>query len=443
MIKNAKIWTGDNFTEAYILVEDGKIAGFSKKPFKDPDQVIDAYSQPVIPGGIDIHAHVYDPEYTKNEDWESGSLAAAYGGITTVFDMPLRVFVDNKSIAKKKIDEASKHSYINYGVHAGFMNASNKDKIPELADLGIKGYKIFTCRSFKAEEEALPEIMQLVKDVNGVVIAHSEDDGLLEFGYKRYCERHDPIAYHLSRTPSAEAAAIIKLGYYALETLANLHIAHLSSGEGVIAIRYVRNLGVALTVETCPHYLYFTREDAEKHGTYLKLAPTLKTSMDREALWRALAEGEIDAYASDNAPAPREEKEKDIWDAWGGIPNLEIMGPFLFTYGVLKRIISFDKFLDVFSRNPARIMGIYPEKGELAIGSDADLVVIETRKPRLITATTHHHKVDWTPWEGLELYGAPIHVLVNGYPIILDGEIIGKPGRGKYVRKKIRRILPF
>ena len=218
--------------------------------------------------------------------------------------------------------------------------------------------------------------------------------------------------------------------------MSNLHIAHLSSGEGVKAIRYVRNLGLDVTVETCPHYLYFTREDAEKYGTYLKLAPTLKSSMDREALWRALANGEIDAYASDNAPAPREEKEKDIWEAWGGIPNLEIMGPFLFTYGVLKRITSFDRFLDVFSRNPARIMGIYPEKGELAIGSDADLVIIDTRKPRLISATTHHHKVDWTPWEGLELYGAPIHVLVNGYPIILDGEIVGKPGKGKFVKKK-------
>ncbi|ADI31813.1 dihydroorotase [Staphylothermus hellenicus] len=439
-IRDAKVWVGDGFTEAFILVEDGKITSISKKQVRDVDELLDAYGQPIIPGGIDIHAHVYDPEYTMNEDWESGSLAAAYGDITSIYDMPLRVYVDNKDIVEKKIDEAKKHSYINYGIHAGFMNASNKDKIPELADMGIKGYKIFTARPFKAEETSLGDIFELVRDVNGVVIAHAEDDGLIEYGYKRYKERDDIVAYHMHRSSYCEAAAIMRLGYYALETEAPLHIAHVSSSEGIEAIEFLRRKGARITAETCPHFLYFTREDSKKYGAYLKLAPTLKTGHDREALWKALAEGKIEAYVSDNAPAPRELKETNVWNAWGGIPNLEIMGPFLFTYGVLKRIISFDKFVDVFSRNPAKIMGIYPEKGELAVGSDADLVVLETRRAKVISASDHHHKVDWTPWEGMELFGAPIHVIVNGEIIIEEGQLVGKPGKGKYLSKKTRKI---
>ncbi len=441
LIRNTRIWVGDGFTEANILIENGKIAAFSKHTFKDVDVVLDAYGQPVIPGGIDIHAHVYDPEYEQNEDWESGSLAAAFGGITSIYDMPLRVFVDNKKILKKKIEEAKKKSYINYGVHAGFMNENNFRAIPELAEEGVKGYKVFTCRPFKAEDYALVEILELVRDVNGVVLAHSEDDALVQYGEEKYREADDIVSYHMSRSPEAEAAAILKLGYYAKETMGPLHICHLSSGEGVEAIKYLRSRGIKVTVETCPHYLYFTRKDAEEHGTYLKLAPTLKTAEDREAIWKALADGTIDAYASDNAPAPREDKEKPVWSAWGGIPNLEIMGPFLYTFGVREGRISFGRFIEVFSTNPAKIMGIYPEKGTLSIGADADLVVIETRKPRVISAKYHHHKVDWTPWEGLELYGAPIHVLVNGEIIISDGELVGEPGHGKYLKKTKRKLI--
>ncbi len=436
LIRNVLIWVDGFFSEANILVEDGKIKAVSKKLFGDVDEIIDGYGLPVIPGGIDIHAHVYDPEFLDNEDWKSGSLAAAFGGLTSIYDMPLRVYVDNKNVLEEKIKAAQKDSYINYGVHAGFMNEKNYNKIPELAEKGVKGYKVFTCRPFKASEEGLVKVFEMVRDVNGVVLAHSEDDGLISYGEDEYREFNDIVSYHKSRSPSAEAAAVLKLGYYAKEIQTPLHICHLSSAEGVEAIKYLRSRNIEVTVETCPHFLYFTREDAKKYGTYLKLAPTLKTSYDREMLWKALADGTIDAYASDNAPAPRSLKEKDVWEAWGGIPNLEIMGPFLYTYGVREGRISFQRFIEVFSTNPARIMGIYPFKGTLMVGADADLVVIDTRKPRKITPYTHHHKVDWTPWDGMEFYGSPIHLFVNGYQVIRDGEVVGEPGHGVYLRKK-------
>ncbi len=440
MLRNALLRVDGFFTQANILIEDGKIKAISKKIFPGVDEVVDAYGLPVIPGGIDIHAHVYDPEYTQNEDWKSGSLAAAFGGITSVYDMPLRVFVDNKEILEEKIKAAEKNSYINYGVHAGFMNEENYKKIPELAEMGVRGYKVFTCRPFKSSEIGLIRVFEMVRDVNGVVLAHSEDDGLIEYGEEVFREYNDVVSYHKSRSPEAEAAAILKLGYYAKEIGNHLHVCHLSSMEGVEAIKYLRSRGVSVTVETCPHYLYFTREDAKEYGTYLKLAPTLKTSRDRDALWRAIADGTIDAYTSDNAPAPRSLKEKDVWEAWGGIPNLEIMGPFLYTYGVREGRISFERFVEVFSTNPAKIMGVYPYKGSLMVGADADIVVIDTRKTRTITTYTQHHKVDWTPWEGMELYGAPVHLFVNGYQVIKDGNVVGEPGHGVYLKKQnVRR----
>ncbi len=438
LIRDALIWVGDGFSEVNIYVEDGVIKSISKKKVK-ADTVLNAYHQPVIPGGIDIHAHIYDPAYLDNEDWRTGSLAAAYGGLTTVYDMPLRTFVDNREIVRKKVEAGRRDSYINFGIIAGFMNKDNMDRVGELAEEGVRGYKVFTVSPYKPSDRDYSFIFERISSVNGVAIIHAEDDTLVAYGEYRFREYSDPETYHEHRTPYAEASAIIRMGYIGLEVGTHLHIAHLSSGEGVEAVKYIKNKTRRISVETCPHYLYFTREDVGRHGVYLKVAPTLKTSRDRDQLWIALDHGYIDVYASDNAPAPRELKEKDIWSAWGGIPNLEIMIPFLYTYGVRQRRISFTRFLELTSRNPAKIMGIYPRKGEICIGCDADLVVLETRKTYKYRADQHHHKVDWSPWEGIEFYGKPLHVIVNGKPLIMEEELVGKPGTGEYIKWRPRK----
>jgi dihydroorotase (multifunctional complex type) len=437
LVKNAKLWFNNGFVEANIEIEDGVITAITKSKLRGKyDEVIDARHEPVIPGVIDIHAHVYDPEYTSHEDWSTGSLAALYGGITTVFDMPLRVYVDSRDMVKKKIEEARKNSYINYGIIAGFMNENNYKRIPELADEGVKAYKIFTARPFKPVETAYPYILDMIANVDGVAVFHAEDDAFIEYGEYRFREQDDPEAYHKHRTPYAEAAAIIRVGLLASEIGTRIHIAHLSSKEGLEALRYIRERGARVTAEVTPHHLYFTRESAMSYRGYLKVAPTLKSSSDVEALWRGIARGDINAYVSDNAPSPRELKEKNIWEAWGGIPNLEIMIPFLYTYGVRTMRISFERFVEVTSREPARIMNIYPEKGEICVGCDADLVVLDTMKPYKYDSSKHHHKVDWSPWDGLEFYGTPLHVIINGEVMIKDHELVGKPGKGRYVGKK-------
>ncbi|MEM4827955.1 MAG: dihydroorotase family protein, partial [Desulfurococcaceae archaeon] len=314
-----------------------------------------------------------------------------------------------------------------------FLRGDNIASIDLLAKHGVKTFKMFTCRPFKADESAVPRIMEKIRDNNAVLIVHAEDDGLVDYYEEKHRSSNSILAYHMSRTGYAEASAIMRVGLTAADVGARIHIAHLSSKEGVQAVEYLKRLSTGITAETCPHYLYFTKEDSIKYGTYLKMAPTLKTSEDREGLWRGIARGVVDIYASDNAPCPREMKEKDVWSAWGGIPNLEVMGPFLYTYGVVERRISFETFIKVFSENPARLLGLYPTLGAIAPGSQADLVVLDVRDPRTISHRTHHHKVDWTPWEGLKVYGHPRYAIVRGNLVIEKGELVGKPGSGVYI----------
>lgn len=432
VLKNAKILVDNGFVEGNILVKDGYVVAIGKRDYTG-DIILDAEGRPVVPGGIDLHAHVYDPKYADHEDWRTGSLAAAFGGITTLIDMPLRVNVDSPEILGIKLREARRCSYLNYGVTGGFLSQNNISCIRILRNAGVKTFKIFTCRPFQVEEKALGEILEEVSKTNSIAVIHAEDEGLVEYWERKYRGQNTILAYHSSRSDSAEASAILRAGMYARDTGASIHIAHLSSKLGLESVLFLRRQGVKVTTEVCPHHLYFTREDSMRHGNALKLAPTLKSRSDVEALWEGLSRGFIDVYASDNAPAPRRLKEVDVWDAWGGIPNLEIMGPFLYTYGVQRGLISIKRFIEVLSENPARVLGVYPLFGSISVNSRADLYVLETRKPRRISAETHHHKVDWTPWEGLELYGSPLHLVVNGFVLIRKGELVGEPGHGVYV----------
>ncbi len=437
MIRNAKLLINGHFIEANIVVNNGLIQAIVKDPERyvhRVDKVIDAKGLPVIPGGIDIHAHIYDPDYTHHEDWKTGSLAAAFGGLTTIYDMPLRMFVDSVDKLKLKIETGLRDSYVNFGIHAGMMRGSNLFSIPDLAKEGVVGYKVFTLgKEWMANDHDILRIMELVRDHDGVVMVHAEDHALVEHGLRLVKGRNDPLAHHEARSDFAEALAIAKVGYYASYTLSHVHIVHLTSMLGVYMVEHLWLMGTMITAETCPQYLYFTRDDVNKWGNYLKIAPSLKTRIDVEALWDAVSRGVVDTITSDHAPAPREEKETDVWSAWGGIPVIELIVPFMYTFGVRQGRIDFNRFIEVISTNPARIMRLYPRKGVIAVGSDADLVVLDINLCKKVKADQLHYKVDWTPFEGIEMCGWARHVIVNGEIVIEDMELVGKPGIGHYV----------
>ncbi len=445
LLKNVKIFMGGEFIEGSIVVRDGCIEAIVKdySRFKDSvDEVIDGGGLPAIPGAIDIHAHIYDPDYIHHEDWRTGSLAAAYGGITTVFDMPLRMFVDNVDKLRLKVEAGLRDSYINFGVHAGMMRDENLGNIPDLARAGVIGFKVFTLgEEWMAGDKAILRIMELVRDSGGVVMVHAEDHAIVNRGYELVRGRSDPLAHHEARSDVAEAAAIAKVGFYSMETSSHVHIVHLTSQLGALAVEHLWFSGAIITAETCPQYLYFTRDDVSKWGNYLKIAPSLKTRSDVEALWEAVDRGVVDAITSDHAPSTREEKEVDVWSAWGGIPNIEVLVPFMYTLGVKQGRIDFGRFIEVVSANPARIMRLYPRKGALAPGSDADITVLDIDSCWKVDPAKLHHKADWTPFEGLELCGWPRHIIVDGRPLIIDRELVGKPGMGRFVGEYFREKL--
>jgi len=437
VVKEALLYVDGELIEGGIVASDGVIEAVVKDPSKYiqvADVVINASRRLTIPGGIDLHAHIYDPEYLHHEDWRSGSIAAAFGGVTTVFDMPLRLFVDSVEKLKIKVEAGLRDSFVNFGVHAGMIRDENYESINELYSSGVIGYKIYMAGEWRPSDRALIEILERVSSIDGVAIVHAEDDQLISYGLRRTSGRRDALAYHESRSDVAEASSIAKAGFYSMETGAHVHIAHLSSKLGSLTVESLWSMGAMITAETCPHYLFFTRDDVKKYGNYIKVSPSLKTPEDVEWLWMSLSRGVIDAVASDHAPSTVEEKEvQDPWSAWGGMPVIETMIPFIYTYGVKMGRIDYGKFIEVTSINPARIARLYPRKGALTPGSDADIVVLDVEKERVVKAGELHYKVGWSPFEGLRLTGWPCHVVVSGKPVVIDGELVGEPGSGSFV----------
>ncbi len=440
ILKNVRIPAGGNdLVPAEILVEEGIIAKVGIDIGTPPhDFVVDGRGGVAVPGGIDIHAHVFDPDYTHHEDFRTGSIAAAFGGITTFFDMPLRMYVENSADLKVKVKNGVENSLINFSVIAGMMNEDNLHSLKALRDEGVKAFKLFTCEPFRPRRDStLAEVIRHVDEVGGLTMIHAEDDSLIDYLIKKFKEegRADPLAHHLSRPAEGEASAIRRVVGIAAELNSRIHVVHVSSKLGAEEIRKGKVRGVKVTAETCPHYLAFTLSDVEKWGNYLKMNPSLKTGEDVKALWEALASGVIDAVTTDHAPSTPEEKEVGVWEAWGGIPGLETMLPFLFTKGVKELgILTLQRFVEVTSSNPARIMGIYPRKGAILPGSDADIAVLNPDKCKVVKGVDLHHKCGWTPYEGMELCGWPVHVLVNGSLLIEDGELVRGVKPGKFLR---------
>jgi dihydroorotase-like cyclic amidohydrolase len=212
-------------------------------------------------------------------------------------------------------------------------------------------------------------------------------------------------------------------------------LAHITTREGVKLVTQAKAKRADISAEVCPHHLIFTKDDMRKLGPYLRFNPPPRSKQDIAALWPALARGALDIVASDHAPGTRKEKEigwKNIWDAQIGIPEIETMLPLMFSEGVMKKRISLKRLVDAMCTSPAKIFGLYPRKGAIQIGSDADLVLIDPKKQTTIKGKKLHYKVGWTPYEGRKIRGTPTLVISRGTVIAENGEVIAKAGRGKF-----------
>ncbi len=431
-VVNGKVYVSGGLVEANILISDGKIASITRGEVK-ADQRIDAQGGIVLPGVIDVHAHINDPGYLYREDFEDASRAALIGGMTAFVEMPLVKDIDDEASFKERKEMGERSSYIDFGIHAGFMREKNYARIEELAAMGLRTFKVFTCRPFRALDEHIIRMMESAKRSASMLLFHAEDEGILDYYFERLRDRKDPLCVHEARPPEAEELAIDKVSIYAKLTGAKIHIVHLSSRLGVRAVLKAKRMGVDITSETCPHYLVFTRKDVERLGPYLKMAPSLKDEADRLALWEALEKGYVEMVSTDHAPGTKEEKNvgySDPWSAWGGVPGVATMLPIVFTYGFMRGMISLESMVRALSENPARRFGM-KNKGRLSPGYDADLVVIDPNREVRFDGSKVY-KVGWSPYDGMLLRGFPRFVIAGGELAVDDYQFV-KKGRGKFI----------
>ena len=437
VVKNARLLLESGLTRGGIGVKDGKIVVIaSDEHLPDAGTVIDAEGKILMPGLIDAHAHIHDPTMLEHEDFTTGSQAAAAGGVTTIVDMPLTNQVDSIQAVEEKITQGESMSVIDFSFYAGMMNSGNIESIPSLVQKGVAGFKAFTCAPYPTSNGVIVKCLSEISEYGGHLTVHAEDQGVLdEFGNEMDGNWDAPISHSLARPNIAEHLAIRTSIDIVEQTGGHLHVAHVTTREGILEIERGRLRGHMVTTEVCPHHLVFFRDDMNRLGPKSKLNPPLRTKEDRAALWSALLRGSIDTVVSDHAPCPIEKKEagsEDIRDAWSGVDGTQMILRVLLSEGIDKGRLSLSRLLRVCSRNPARIFGLYPMKGVLRIGADADFVIVDQSREEKITAEMMFSKCGWTLYEGMTMKGVPVMTFSRGIQIFKDGKLTAKPGHGKF-----------
>jgi allantoinase len=455
ILKNANIPQGDRQVLTNILVDKGAIVGFvdSATPI-DADKVIDLHGKLVVPGCIDPHTHFMDPGFTHRETFATGTMAAASGGVTTIIDMPCcsKPSVRDKDSMYAKMNPLLDQAYIDFCFWGGMTGEDVRegwlDNVWGQVEEGVVAFKVYMTPSVptfpKVSDAEMLEIFYKVAETGLPVGIHAENYDICSFYTEKLKKegRMDGPAWAEARKSLAEKVAIELIISYAEETGARVHIVHMSTKEGYELVRAAKKRGVKITAETCPHYLTLNaQESMTKYGSFAKIAPPLRGKEDNEAHWKGLADGTIDFVGTDHAPyeiaTEKAAEDSNIWNSFPGIPGVQTMVPILVSEGLNKGRISLSRFVEVTSRNAAIHYGIYPKKGSLEIGSDADFTIIDLEKEHTIDQEDTYSMAKYNPLHGMKLKGMPVMTMIRGEMIYEDGKgIVGKPGYGQFTRRQ-------
>jgi len=417
-----KAFVNGIFQDCCIGVKNGKIAEI-KKILKG-DKHINFSKKLIIPAGIDIHVHFRDPGMTKKEDFSTGSLSAAFGGISCFFDMPNTIpQTPNLQNLSDKIISAGKKSYVDFGVYAGIID-SNIGNIETLAKK-CSGFKIYLGSSTSAlafNKKNLREALQKISKTQKIVLFHAEDEELLV--KNKGVENN--IVDHMRFRPSICEETSIKDIISASRGLnLKVHICHLSSIEGLeIVKKRPSNISCGVT----PHHCLLSADKNIGSQTFYKVNPPIRSSFDKEALFNAIKNGIVDVIESDHAPHTKEEKDVNFSEAPSGLPGVETMLP-LFLYLAKNDTLSFQKVISLLCQRPADLLNI--PKGKIEVGKDADLIVVDLKDETRIKSDKLHSKCGWTPYESWPAI-FPSHVFIRGEKVIDDYEIQVKQGFGRF-----------
>ncbi len=424
-----------------IAVRDGVISAIGSE-VSDEDEVIDAIGLVVLPGVVDAHVHFNEPGRADWEGWEAGTRGAAAGGVTTVLEMPLNAHPPTTTAAAfdAKLAVAAQKALVDFGLWGG-MVPDNLDNLQILHQRGVIGFKAFMSDSGiddfpRVNDGVLAIGLKMAARLGAIVGVHAEQQTLVEAGTAIMHQegRVDRLAWCRARQKVAEDMAVLKL----LECMrgagkaADVHVVHVSAPDALKAINDARGRGMAISVETCPHYLAFNEEDFERIGPSLKCAPPIRDEATRAALWDALRTGHIDFIASDHSPCPASDKQKgerDIWKAWGGVAGIQATLPVLMTEGLRLEHIAY-----LTATAPAQRFGLNPRKGAIAVGADADFALVDPQRIWRFEGQHLETRSGVSPYLGREFRGAVVRTIVRGKTVFVDGEVTGNVGWGQLLR---------
>jgi len=418
-----KLFRDGVFEAACLGVEHGKIVAI-KKILKS-DHHLNVGNSLVLPAGIDMHVHFRDPGFTKKEDFSTGSLAAAFGGICCVCDMPNTDPQTNTMQALlEKVQLASTKSHVDFGLYAGVTD-ENLGKLRELAASSV-GYKIYlgsSTHSSQLSSQNLGVALRETGRTKKITLIHAEDEHCL---MAHQDAEHSLIDHVRCRPAECEETAARHVLNEAAHLSSLVHLCHVSSCE---TLEMMKGRPRNLTVGVTPHHLFFDVHKLPSSKAFYKVNPPIRSSFDRDALWTGVTSGIVDVCESDHAPHTLEEKLGEFNDTPSGLPGVETMYPLLLA-AVKKERLGFARLLELVCERPARLLNL--PKGRLEVGRDADLIVVDFKQPEPIKAEQLHSKCGWTPFEGFPAL-IPSCVVIRGEPVVENHEMLVKPGFGKNV----------
>ena len=456
VVVNGTVVTGtDTETlQADILVEKGRIVAINEKIYRGSGQkIIDATGCYVMPGAIDVHTHLNLTvgEEKVSDGFYYGSVAAAHGGTTCIVEHPGfgPVGCDLSHQIDLYREQAKGEMVIDYGFHGVVQHVDDRalETIENLTTSGIPSLKVYLTYAGRLGDEEIIKVMKATHAAGGLTAFHAENHAIIDALTQSLREKGDvsnPANHPKSRPDYSEAEAVNRL--IALSRAAGnapIYIVHLSTASGLEVIRDAKQKGLPVYAETCPQYLVLTdtcyREGDHKGLQYI-MSPPLRTQNDCDALWAGLADGTIDVVATDHCSFSFAQKlnkgKKNIFNAPGGIPGVETRVPLLFSEGVLKKRIDLNRFVQLVASNPARIMGLAPQKGCIEIGADADLLILDPEKEKIISTESLHQYVDYTPFNGMKTTGWPTTVMLRGKTLVQDGKLLAGKGFGNFIKRK-------
>jgi len=451
LIRGGTVVSSQKATQQDVLIQGEQIASVGDLSDIKADTVVDAEGRLVLPGAVDTHVHFND--YFMNtvsvHDYYRGTLAAAYGGVTSIVDFanqaPGKMLQD--ALESKK-EEAAGNALVDWGVHPVITQLTPEtfEEIPRVVEQGaptIKCYMTYREEGLMVEDADLKRVLESLRKAGGMLMVHAEDNDTIEKNVSRMIGegRTQPIYHARSRPPEAENVAIRRCIQLARETDGRLFIVHMATDEGIELVNRAQREGFDVFAETCTHYLIFTEKILErKDGIKWICSPPLRNQAVQERLWHGIKDGRISMVTSDDAAYSWEAKlyGAERFDRCpNGIPGVEPRLSILYSEGVSKRGMSLPRFVELVSTAPARLFGLAPQKGNLTPGADADVVLFDPKAKWTMSQATLHMASDWSAYEDINVTGKIEKVFSRGELIINGEQCLAQKGRGRYLHRRL------